>query len=117
MAGSPPACPEVEIVDPDTSICLPPLPPLVNPPPAQQQPASQQPDAAAQGIRRQSTEEDPLAAAADASVSVSASQAGGLKPAGGSRSGTGGWGTSNLGRPSALAGAGAGCVGGLEVEC
>lgn len=103
MAGSPPACPKVDIVDPDTSICLPPLPPLVNPPPAQQQPLSQQPDAAAQGIRRQSTEEDPLAAAADVSVSISASQGGGLKPAGGSRSGTGGWGTSNLGRPSALA--------------
>lgn len=101
MAGAAPTCPEVEIIDPETSICLPPLPPLVNPP-AQQPPAQQQ-DAAVQGVRRQSTEEDPLAAAADASVSVSTSQDGGLKPAGGSRTG-GGWGTSNLGRPTALAG-------------
>lgn len=103
MAGAPPACPEVYIADPETSICLPPLPPPVNTP--AQQPSPQQADAAVQDARRQSSEEDPLAASADANVSINVSQGGGLKPAGGGRSGAGGWGTSNLGRPGALAGA------------
>lgn len=102
MATQPPACPEVAIPDSQLHVRIPPLPPLVNTP---QQGAEAQP----QGATAQQPDESGTAGAAaagqgggDASVAVSSSRPG-LKNAGGGRAV--GWGSSNISRPSNLAGA------------
>lgn len=82
QAGAPPHCPEVTIEQPELSVRIPPLPPLVNAP---EEPAPGR--GGGQG---------------DASVGVS------LKP--GSGKAGGGWGTSNIARPSTMAGE---CAGGV----
>lgn len=86
MAAEPPACPEVEVQDPEHSIRIPPLPPLFNAP--QPQPQEQQ------------GQHDKGGQPWDASVGVAR-----LKPAGAGKA-AGGWGTSSIARPGNLAGEG-----------
>jgi hypothetical protein len=86
MAAEPPACPEVEVQDPEHNIRIPSLPPLYNAPPAQEQ--------------EQQGQEEEGAQPGDASVGVAR-----LGPAGASKA-LGGWGTSSIARPGNLAGEG-----------
>ena len=96
-AGEPPFCPEVEVPDPDTSICIPPLPPLFNTPAAGEEPGQLGQQAAEAG-------DGP----ADGSVSIGRQ----LKAwkAGPPASKAGGWGNSSISRPTNLAGTCAGLL-------
>ena len=86
MAVEPPACPEVEVQDPEHNIRIPALPPLHNAPQPQDQ--------------EQQGQEEEGGQPGDASVGVTR-----LKPAGASKA-AGGWGTSSIARPGNLAGEG-----------
>lgn len=114
--GEAPPCPEVCIPDP-SSRCIPPLPPPVNvapgeapPLPAAALPAAPQ-GAGAQAAAAEKAEElveaeeaeaDAAAGGGDAVVTVGSGE-GGLKLEEGCALG-GGWGTSNIGRPTSLSG-------------
>ncbi|KAI3436852.1 hypothetical protein D9Q98_006262 [Chlorella vulgaris] len=106
--GQPPACPEVSIdAAHPQSVCIPPLPPLVNTSPhaAEEEQRQQQQRQQRQQRQQQQVSTAGFAAsqARDASVSTTTGEQGaGLKAAGGGKT-AGGWGTSNVGRPSNLA--------------
>lgn len=108
MAAQPPASPEVHIQDRHLHVRIPPLPPLVNTP--QQGPQAEPQGATAQQPHPQDQQPEGLRAGGaavagqgggDASVAVSSSGPG-LKSTGSGRAA--GWGTSNISRPSNLAG-------------
>lgn len=105
MAEQPPACPEVAIQEPRLHVRIPPLPPLVNVPQQVEQAqgaAAQQPklpDQQPEGGRTSGA----LPAGqdgCDASVAVNL----GSSPRGAGSGRPPGWGTSNISRPSNLAG-------------
>ena len=97
MGGEAPACPEVTTPDPHLNVRIPPLPPPVNAGAPRAPSGDQEQQQAAEGAGGDGGQ------AGDASVGVSLGAQAALKPAGGGQA-AGGWGTSNIGRPSNLAG-------------